>query len=386
MTEKLKVLAYFLPQFHRCSYNDKWWGPGFTEWSNVRAAKPLVPWQTQPRIPVDGEFDLTDLPVLEKQFMQARSSGIDGFAVYNYWYNKDRPLSKPLDIILMNKGLNFQFSLVWANHSWTRSWRNRRGSLDVLIKQVYGETYEKRREHYRYLVNVFSDHRYIKVENAPLFQIYIPEDIPNLAQYCDELREEVVRELGLKLHLSATIRMAMKDYNYLRSFDSATLAQPILGMAAGADIFGLNQTYELSASTKIINRLNNLPLWARSSLYFVQDHLPKKPRFYDYDAVWMRILEQAKSALNSSPIPINFTSFVDFDNTPRYKKSAKIFKNFSPERFESYLSSLAQYAAMTKNRLLFLNAWNEWGEGMHLQGDLMFPTQRLAAVKRALGR
>lgn len=386
MEKKLKVLSYFLPQFHRCEFNDRWWGDGFTEWNNVRAAKPLFPNHHQPRVPIEGEFDLSDLAVIERQFSLAQDSGVDAFAVYHYWYDGKMPLRKPVDLILSKKDLKVNFSLCWANHSWTRSWRNRRGALDVLIKQTYGATYERRAKHYRYLISAFSDPRYVRVAGSPLFQIYVPEDVPNLEQYCHELRSLVMSELGVNIHLSATVRRPMTNYDYLKHFDSATLAQPILGFSGDLDIFNDKNEVASSNLTDFVRIVNELPLWVRSLLYFCQDILPKKPKIYDYGEIWKKVLIQSNNAINNFPYPVNLTAFVDFDNTPRYREAAKLFCGFSPDIFEENLLELSNLARRTEFGLLFINAWNEWGEGMHLQGDERWPKERLLAVKSVLLR
>lgn len=379
----LRVLTYFLPQFHECPYNSEWWGPGFTEWTNVRNAQPLRQNHHQPRVPTDGEFDLLSVSEMERQFAQARDGGIDAFVFYHYWYNEDRPLGRPFDLLLDNPKADIKFSLCWANHSWTRTWRNRRGSLDVLIEQTYGQTVAEREKHYAYLARAFVDKRYTKVGGLPFFQIYIPEEVDNIRRYCDELRNFCSKENGCEPHIAGTIRKSSARSDYQAGFDSVTLAQPTLGLFGPRDVFALRLA-EPTLWLRLRSQLLELPLPLRKILYSVQDLLPKTPSWHDYDEVWQHILEQSECALDAATKPLNLTGFIDFDNTPRYKKSARVMDGFSPDKFEIYIGRLSHLARQTENQLLLINAWNEWGEGMHLQGDTLWPTQRLEALRRAL--
>lgn len=379
----VRTFAYFLPQFHNCPYNAEWWGEGFTEWTNVRAASPLRSGHHQPRQPVGGEFDLLSVGEMEKQFSEAKNSGIEAFVFYHYWYNGDRPLGRPFDMLIDNPNADIQFSLCWANHSWTRTWRNRRGSLDILIDQVYGKTIAERQKHYDYLAAAFCDKRYTRVNDQPFFQIYVPEEVENVLRYCDELREFCVKNIGVAPHISGTVRKNSANFDYLSGFDSLTLAQPTLGLFASENLFG-HKASEPSSWLNLRSRLLDLPVPLLKMIYFLQDLLPKHPVWYDYDDTWEHILMQSRHALEKAPLPINLTGFIDFDNTPRYKRAAKVMDGFSPEKFENYITQLAQLAAQTDNQLLMINAWNEWGEGMHLQGDSLWPTERLDALRKGL--
>ncbi len=379
------VLAYFLPQFHECQFNNEWWGKGFTEWNNVRAAKPLKTNHYQPRVPQKGYYDLTDDGEIEKQFANAKAHGIDGFVFYHYWYDSNRPLGKPLDKILSDTNIDINFSLCWANHSWTRSWKNRRGSMDVLIEQTYATSKNEREDHYGYLCKAFADSRYIQINGKPLFQIYIAEDIPDPGAYVDGLRAFAEKEIGKDLHISATVRNRRKEYGYLKHFDSATLAQPTVGLFVQGNPFSKRDD---GSDTSILGLIREkilvLPLSLRKLFYTLDDLLPKHASYFDYDIVWKNLLVQTQLAMKTSPIPINFGSFSEFDNTPRYRERAKIVEGFTPEKFQSYMTQLFQLARSQPDSIIFVNAWNEWGEGMHLEGDKKYPVERLQALKKAV--
>lgn len=380
MNNKIKFYCYFLPQFHECPFNNLWWGQGFTEWENVRKSKPLFKDHLQPRIPTRGYFSLAEQEELEFQFNEAQLHGIDGFVFYHYWYEGKRPLAKPMNLILSNKNINIKFSLCWANHSWTRSWKNRAGSMDVLIEQTYEKTYEKRCIHYNFLHESFLDKRYICVDERPLFQIYVPRDIPNLPRFVNELREFCLKKSNLKIHISALINIWSPNWNYLKYFDSATLHQPTLGLYSPNNIFSPIPIRKFN-SDYFTAGVRALPKSLKRILYIVADKLFNKVSFFNYDETWEKILKQTENALNQDML-IFPSAFVDFDNTPRYKQRAKIVKGFTPEKFGYYLRKLAMLnnSADSKN-IIFINAWNEWGEGMYLQSDNYYGNSKLMQIK-----
>ncbi len=359
-----------------------WWGKGFTEWEIVRNAKPLFPGHLQPKVPAGGYFDLTEEGQIEAQFRLARSHGIDGFVFYHYWYEKKRPLGKPLDLVLGNRGLDVKFSLCWANHSWTRSWRNRAGSLDVLIEQTYEKDCGSRRAHYEFLHRAFVDARYIRVDGKPLFQIYVPEEIPDLAGYLDGLREHCLKASGTGLHVSALVTGWRPGWGHARHFDSLTLLQPALALFSPADIFSGNRAGKMDASYWSA-RVRALPLPVKKILYRVQDRFFNRVSMFDYGDVWDKLLVQTENS-HKQGMPVFPCAFVDFDNTPRYGGRARIIKGFSPESFGGYLKKLLSLSVRSSREgIVFINAWNEWGEGMYLQPDEDFGNARLTEVLEA---
>ena len=182
-TTNIKALALYLPQFHKIDENDKWWGKGFTEWTNVKKAHPLFHNHHQPRIPGDKfgyleYYDLTDINTIKKQIHLAKSHGIYGFAIYYYWFSGKILLEKPINILLNNKDIKFPFLLIWANENWTRKWDGR--EKEILIKQEYKEGDPELfiEDIKKYLV----DTRYIKINKKPALGIYEPSKIPKLKE------------------------------------------------------------------------------------------------------------------------------------------------------------------------------------------------------------
>lgn len=370
----------YLPQFHDCPLNSQWWGHGFTEWNNVRAAQPLFAGHQQPRRPLGGYYALDTPQAIADQAALARRHGIDGFGIYHYWYEGVRPLAKPLDLILANPDIELEFSLCWANHSWTRSWKNRLGSLDVLIEQTYERDPEALARHQAFLCRAFADPRYIRVGGRPLLQIYVPENIPALPRFIDGLRERALREIGSDVHVSAMITAWHPDWSYLDVLDSVTLFQPSLALFSPVDLFA-QDAVGLSASG-FAARLRAAPQWFKRLVYLVQDRLPESHKIFDYESTWCHVVAQYEACARRSPRPVHPMAFVDFDNTPRYRSRARLFQGYSDAGFGRHLGELAAAARrVDPDGLVFINAWNEWGESMYLEPDEAGGHARLEAVR-----
>jgi len=376
----MKFIAMYLPGFHNCPYNEKWWGKGFTEWQNVRNAKPLFDGHTQPKTPFEGFYHIDNSEIIRNQAKIATAHGIHGFSIYHYWYEGKRPLSRPIDLILENSDIDIKFCLCWANHSWTRSWKNRSGALDVLIEQSYEIDAFTRGNHEEYLCAAFKDRRYIERDGKPFFQIYAPENIINLNDFISGLRKSAKRELDRDIHISAMVTAWQPSWTYLKLFDSATLFQPSLATFSPQNLFdpkaiAFNKK-GLSAS------LRASPLWLKKILYKIQDFMPDSYTIFNYDTVWEDLIQQYISCSSDSYLPINPMAFVNFDNTPRYGNRAKVYDGYSAEKFRAYLLKLSTLAyERQSDNFMFINAWNEWGEGMYLESDYFDKSSRLESVK-----
>ena len=177
----VKIIPFYLPQFHTIPENDEWWGEGFTEWTNVKKAKPLFEGHDQPRIPLNNNYyNLMDDNVKIWQAKLAKEYGIFGFCYYHYWFKGGRQLlEKPAEQMLKNKEIDIPFCFCWANENWSKNWDG--GNREVIMEQDYGsqEDWEK---HFRYFVRFFRDERYITVHGKPLLIIYKPEQITDLQQ------------------------------------------------------------------------------------------------------------------------------------------------------------------------------------------------------------
>jgi len=385
MGNGMKCYAMYLPQFHDCPYNSRWWGQGFTEWTNVKAARPQFAGHVQPREPLGGYYDLSDPRQIEQQARLATQYGIDGFIFYHYWYEGQRPLGRPLDALLADRSFDVRFALCWANHSWTRSWTNRAGALDTLVAQTYERSLPAREKHYAFLSRAFNDPRYIRIGGSPLLQIHRPTDLPDVRQFVEELKGYCSRWHGLVPHVSGVLTNHTPNHDRLAIMDSLTLMQPAAVLHSPKDIFGRNP-FRLVSKAGLSGVIKALPVALRRPLYTMQDRFFSRIVRYDYDQVWTNLLAQTRLAQKSGR-RILPTGFVNFDNAPRYRNRARLFVNFTPEKFRAYFSELVRVAAEGGGGgecVCFINAWNEWGEGMYLEPDTFEGYARLEAVKAAV--
>ena len=214
----MKTIAFYLPQFHRIPENDKWWGKNFTEWTNVKKAKPLYEGHHQPRKPGDkkgylGHYLLTDSLTIKKQVKLAKSHGIYGFAFYYYWFSGKRLLEKPLNIYLENKDIDFPFLLIWANENWSRNWDG--GNSEILMKQNYNlndpQNFIKDIQIY------LRDDRYIKINEKTVIGIYEPLKIPQLKETLSIWRKEA-KKIGIG-ELYILISLNQYNVSVFKSFD-----------------------------------------------------------------------------------------------------------------------------------------------------------------------
>ena len=336
-----RVIAYYLPQFHPIPENDSWWGKGFTEWTNVTRARPLFRSHYQPQFPTDfGFYDLRVAETREDQANLARQHGIEGFCYWHYWFNGKRLLHRPLDEVQASGAPNFPFCIGWANESWTRRWTGE--EAEVLLKQTYSE--EDDLAHARWLANLFSDSRYMRVDGRPLFILYRAPALPNAVRTTETLRAECVRlGVGEPYIVGRDTHNAGMD---MRAFgcDITESSSPNMG--------ALPRAFVVPDRLRDFRRNVKLGIWS-SSL-----------KIYDYEAACER-MERARPT-NHPHIP---GFFVGWDNTARRAEKAIVLVNNTPDVFRKGLRHvLAQVQDRPpQHRIVFLNAWNEWAEGMCLE-------------------
>lgn len=372
----IRPIAIVLPQFHPIPENDKWWGKGFTEWTNVAKARPLFRGHYQPHLPADLGF--YDLRLEESRIAQAelaREYGIYGFCYYHYWFNGKRLLERPAEEMLKSKKPNFPFMLCWANENWSRRWD---GSENVvLMKQEYSET--DGRNFCKSLIPYFKDARYIKVDGKPVFAIYKPDLIPNLETYIKAFREEAYKE-NIELYLCAFESFNSLDTSVLnRCFDAAIEFQPHSKILSLFIEERLNKKLHQNWGAKLYNKiLQGLKMNSK------QEDFIHKIRFYlDYNNYVDFLLKNYK-------YPSVYKRFPGvcpmWDNTARRGKKAFILKNSNPQKYSEWLSyhikNFAPYSE--EENFLFINAWNEWAEGNHLEPCQKWGRDYLEATKRVL--
>ena len=344
-----RLIALYLPQFHPVPENDAWWGAGFTEWTNVGRADPLFAGHEQPHLP--GELGFYDLRLAETRRAQAdlaREHGIHGFCYYHYWFEGRRLLEHPFERVLASGEPDFPFCLCWANEPWSRRWDG--GSGELLQAQTYSEQDDQ--FHIASLLPALADRRAITVDGRPLLLVYRARSLPEPARTARTWRL-AARRAGLPgLHLVAveTARDAGWDATRL-GFDAK------LHFAPQFDLL------------RPLEQLN-------------PDGCGEGPRVYDYQQVWPALAD---------PAPVDYRRYEAvcprWDNTPRARRAGVVLHNSSPAAYESWLTQAIRRAAAgasRDHRLVFINAWNEWGEGCHLEPDVAHGRGYLEATRRAL--
>ena len=215
----IKSVAYYLPQFHQIPENDEWWGEGFTEWTNVKKAKPVYEGHYQPKIPYEY-YDLADPSVMHKQIAMAKQYGLFGFCFHYYWFGGKRLLEKPIENFLGDKSsdANFPFMLCWANENWTRRWDGK--EEDVLISQKHsiGDHQKVTEDLFRY----FQDERYIKIQGKPVIVIYRPAIIDEFEHLVKILRKSATENGFPGIHIVSTTSFNFKNK---QSFDIDAIAE-----------------------------------------------------------------------------------------------------------------------------------------------------------------
>ncbi|MFH5962622.1 glycosyltransferase WbsX family protein [Clostridium perfringens] len=361
----MKLIAFYLPQFHEIKENNEWWGQGFTEWTNTKKANKLFYNHNQPREPLnDYYYNLLDNKTKIWQTDLANKYGIYGFCYYHYWFNGKMLLEKPLEQVLKMSELKQNFCISWANEPWTRSWYAGR-EREVLIEQNYGDKREWK-EHLDYLIQFFNDERYIKVNNKPMLLIYRPESI----ECFDEMIgfwEEEMKKIGFAgIHI---VKM-------LNCFENNPINSKLINYNVEFEP-GYTIKDDLPINYKCFRKVRRLGNKLASKLKI------KNKIFLDiidYNVVWNRIIRR------NHKFPTYLGAFVDWDNTARRGENALIMKNNGVENFKKYFEIQVKRSKKENNEFLFINAWNEWAEGTYLEPDKRNGYKYLEAIKEVMDK
>lgn len=355
-----KLIAFHLPQFHPIPENDEWWGKGFTEWSNVVKATPLLKDHYQPHLPADlGFYDLRLPEVREAQANLAREYGIHGFCYYHYWFNGKRLLERPFNDVLASGKPDFPFCLCWANENWTRAWDGQ--EREVLISQQYSEEDDK--AHIRSLAPAFLDKRYIRYQGKPIFIVYRTSRLPNPQKTASIWREE-----ALKLGIGEIFLCKIESFSGDRNVDPSTI-----GFDASIDF--------QPDFTRLGKPLRNSLFWRLARKFKLFDKVYEDHRIYDYEAIVERMSDIKSPGYKRFPCVAP-----SWDNSARRKSDATIIKGSSPELYKKWLKSVIESSdpSIPENNFIFINAWNEWAEGCHLEPDVRHGNGYLKATLDAL--
>ena len=351
-----KLIAFYLPQFHPIPENDEWYGKGFTEWTNVAKAKPLFRGHYEPHIPADlGFYDLRLRETVVAQTEMAKQYGIDGFCYWHYWFgNGKRLLEKPFTAMVDDKTIDFPFALAWANESWEKKLWDSKKKNEIIAKQEYPGI-EDYTEHFYALLDAFRDKRYIRVDGKPFFIIYKPLNFNDVSSFINTWRELAVKE-NLGGFFFVAKDAACRDKEKLLS----------LGFDAIYDDNGLNIHHDLSLLNKV-------------RLKILRDvfHMPSIFRYKD--AINHMILpEDAEENVFPLVLP-------NWDHSPRSGRNSLIFTDAKPEYFKTVVKRalIAVKNKQPEHQIVMIRAWNEWGEGNHLEPDLKYGLGYLEAIKEA---
>ena len=349
----IKLIAFYLPQYHPFPENDEWWGKGFTEWANVTRAVPQFPGHYQPHLP--GELGFYDLRIEDVHFRQielAKQFGLYGFAYYHYWFNGKRLMEMPVDRFLNNKKMDFPFLLIWANENWTRRWDGL--DNDILIAQNHSPESDK--AFIKDLEPYLRDERYIRLGDRPIIIVYrtdiLPEPIATAERW---------REFCLKNHLGDPYLIAAQTFGLSDprtvGFDAAMQFPPHNEWHSG-DLM-------IQASTKMAN-----------------------PDYSSYIFSYPKMVEHQENQIKATtPYPLYKTVFPSWDSEPRKPGRGTIYAYSSPSLYRRWLQTACDWTIKNhpqEGRFVFINAWNEWAEGAHLEPDRRFGYGYLEATKDVL--
>lgn len=382
---KARVIAFYLPQFHPIPENDKWWGKGFTEWTNVAKARPLFKGHYQPRIPADlGFYDLRVPEVREEQARMAKEAGIEGFCYWHYWFgNGKQLLERPFNEVLESKRPDFPFCLGWANHSWaTSTWAKRSGvKKDGMIAEQTYPGKEDYKMHFDYVLKAFKDPRYIKVDGKPLFVVFAPNEIPNCKTDFIDYWQELAKLNGLNgIHfvgytentgkIGETGIKALMDafptdkaaYFYNRVIDGGFDAVCSLGLHRAENV--------IQGKTKFILKRQ---LYTRLGLSYITK--------FEYSDIMNNYYVEEDKWENVYP-----TLIPQWDRSPRSGGLNGIYVNSTPEQFKLSIERALKYVERKddEHKILFLKSWNEWAEGNYVEPDLRYGRGFVDALKETL--
>ncbi|MBP3924559.1 glycoside hydrolase family 99-like domain-containing protein [bacterium] len=347
-SSSIKPIAFYLPQFHSIPLNDKNFGKGFTEWTNVSKALPQFPGHHQPQIPIDvGFYDLTHDDVMYRQIELAKMYGIYGFCFYYYWFSGKRLLEKPLFNWLNNKDLNLPFCLCWANENWSKLWDG--GNKEVVMEQKLQDDDDEK--FFYDILPFLKDERYIKVDNKPVLLIYRLNlfEKERVNKFIKNIRALAEKEGLFGIHLVGVKSFELRDF----------------------------EEYDVDASVEF-------PPFGINPNLFDEGYVNKNFVGEIYD---MTSYVEKADYINENNTKLYKSVFCGWDNTARKVRSGAAIFLLEPDLYKKWLYNIMKWTRKNhkeNDRLVFINAWNEWGEGAHLEPSLRYGYAYLQATKEAL--
>ncbi len=353
----IKAYAFYLPQYHPIKENNKWWGAGFTEWTNVGKAKKYYKDHYQPKVPADlGYYDLRLEETRILQADMARRYGIDGFCYYHYWFGGHQLLERPFNEVLNSGSPDFPFMLCWANESWHSKFWNNDGTIskELLIEQKYDDKEDVIR-HFNYVLTAFRDPRYIKIDGKPAFVIYLPDDFPDVKNFIQQW-QELARQNGLDgIFFIGQTSLPESQYEKFKNqgFDAINTTRL-------RDVLQKRSSY-----TKTISR--------------VKRTIFNQPIIIDYKEASLNFVKKLEYEDDVFP-----STFPNWDHTPRSGRAGLVLQNSDPQKFGKHLKQVFECISKKplNRQICFIKSWNEWGEGNYMEPDLKFGTAYLKEFLR----
>lgn len=346
----VRLIAFLLPQFHRIPENDAWWGPGFTEWSNTTRALPRFRGHYQPRLPGDlGFYDLSAPDMLRRQADLAKRGGIYGFCIHNYWFGGRELLQTPLRNLLADRSIDLPFCLNWANESWSRRWDG--SENEVLVKQTYSAADAD--GYADYLLPILGDPRYIRIDGRPLVLVYRPDAIPDSARLFERWRQRLTAQ-GERDPFLVMVRAFHSEDPRPHGLDAAAIFPP---------------------------HRPRLPLRGDRRSHRILD-----PRYSGHIVSYRKVAEDALAQRGDGYLL--FPGVMPaWDNEARKPGRGSTVFGSTPGRYGQWLYDAclqAQDSARPDERIVFINAWNEWAEGAYLEPDRHYGFAYLAETRRVI--
>lgn len=343
---KSKLIAYYLPQFYETDINNESYGKGYTEWTTVANAKSLYKGHYQPHVPADfGFYNLLMPEVREAQAEMAKVHGVDGFCYWHYWFgNGETTLEKPYEDVVESGTPDFPFCLCWANHTWWSIVK------DCMIKKQEYPGKEDYCQHFHYLLKGFQDKRYMQADNGRLiFGIFAPLEIPDVKEFMD-CWNTLAKENGLAGFYFVGICQHREDYDKIK--------------ATGVDAINTVRLFDFIPHQ---NRWKEL----------IKYRFGSKLHTYKYEDAAKYFVEEKDKEESNIP-----TIIPGWDHSPRNGKNSLILTDYTPDAFEKHVRATLDIVSKKQNKLCFIKAWNEWGEGNHLEPDLKWGRAFLEVLKK----
>ncbi len=367
MNTKARLIAFYLPQFHPVPENDKFWGKGFTEWTNVAKAKPLFKGHSQPKFPGElGFYDLRVPEVREQQAELAREHGIEGFCYWHYWFgNGKRVLERPFNEVLASGKPDFPFCLGWANETWSGRWHGLNDQIIIEQKYPGKEDYTK---HFYAMLPAFEDKRYIRVNNKPLFLIYSPKKLPDAQAFVKTWQTAAKKEGLPGIHFVACAHPNEHKKNkhifdkFVRTTPNSQILNVVPSSFIGKLFYRLCKRIFHKSWKNLMSEKGITPLKCKYDS-FVSFFINKKIQEDEYPVV----------------VP-------NWDNTPRCGKRGTVLVDCSPQKYETFLKAEIEKIQQRSpdEKIIFIKSWNEWAEGNYIEPDAQFGEKYLEATFSAI--